>query len=64
MKRAFFIVEARHQELLEVGKRLDAGELRTVVDTVLPWSHAPDAFSGKVERKGRGKLVVAVAGAK
>jgi NADPH:quinone reductase-like Zn-dependent oxidoreductase len=61
IKRAFFIVEPRKEELLEVGKRLDAGKLRTVVDTVLPWAQAPDAFAGKVERQGRGKLVVAVA---
>jgi NADPH:quinone reductase-like Zn-dependent oxidoreductase len=61
IKRAFFIVESRKEELLEVGKRLDAGGLRTVVDTVLPWSQAPAVFAGKVERRGRGKLVVAVA---
>ncbi|MCU1293400.1 MAG: Alcohol dehydrogenase, zinc-binding domain protein, partial [Bryobacterales bacterium] len=59
-KRAFFIVEPRHRQLVEVGKLIDAGNLRPVVDTVLPWSRASQAYAGTVERRGRGKLVVKV----
>jgi NADPH:quinone reductase-like Zn-dependent oxidoreductase len=59
-KRAFFIVEPNQQQLVEIGKLLDSGDLRPVVDTVLPLSNASDAYTGKAERKGRGKLVVAV----
>jgi NADPH:quinone reductase-like Zn-dependent oxidoreductase len=59
-KRAFFIVEPNRQQLLEIGKLLEAGDLRPVVDTVLPFSQALTAYTGNVEKKGRGKLVVAV----
>ncbi len=61
-KRAFFIVEPRREQLVEIGRLLDAGDLRPVVDSVLDWPQASDAYAGKVERSGRGKLVVAVSG--
>ncbi len=54
-KQAFFIVEPNRQQLLEM-----IGNLRPVVDTVLPFSQASDAYTGNVKKKGRGKLVVAV----
>jgi NADPH:quinone reductase-like Zn-dependent oxidoreductase len=53
-KQAFFIVEPSRQQLLEIGN------LRPVVDTVLPFSQASDAYTGNVKKQGRGKLVVAV----
>jgi NADPH:quinone reductase-like Zn-dependent oxidoreductase len=59
-KEAFFIVEPRSQQLIEIGKLLDAGLLHPIVDVVLPFSEAPKAYVGTVERNGRGKLVVAV----
>ena len=58
IKRSFFIVEPYREQLVEIGRRIDAGELRPVVDTVLPLSKAADAYTGKIEKKGRGKLVV------
>lgn len=54
-KQAFFIVEPNRQQLMEM-----IGNLRPVVDTVLPFSQAADAYSGHVKKQGRGKLVVAV----
>ena len=60
-KAAFFIVEPDRKQLVEIGRLLDAGELRPVVDQVVPFSRASEAYTGKVERKGRGKLVVALA---
>jgi NADPH:quinone reductase-like Zn-dependent oxidoreductase len=59
-KQAFFIVEPNRQQLLEIGKLLEAGDLRPVVDTVLPFSQASAAFTRNIEKKGRGKLVVTV----
>jgi NADPH:quinone reductase-like Zn-dependent oxidoreductase len=59
-KNAFFIVEPDSRQLIEVGELADKGDLRPVVDTVLPFAQAPLAYAGKVEKKGRGKLVVAV----
>jgi NADPH:quinone reductase-like Zn-dependent oxidoreductase len=59
-KRAFFIVEPNRPQLLEIGKLLQAGDLRPVVETVLPFSQASAAFTRNIETKGRGKLVVTV----
>jgi NADPH:quinone reductase-like Zn-dependent oxidoreductase len=62
VKQAFFIVEPNREQLIRVGDLLDAGRLRTAVDAVLPLREAAAAYTGTVkERRGRGKLVVAVA---
>ncbi|MEP7366009.1 MAG: NADP-dependent oxidoreductase [Acidobacteriota bacterium] len=58
--QAFFIVEPRRTELEEIARRIDAGELRTVVDRVVGWTDAPDIFEGRRERGGRGKVAVHV----
>jgi NADPH:quinone reductase-like Zn-dependent oxidoreductase len=60
VKNAFFIVEPNRQQLIEVAELIDQGSLRPVVDTILPFSQAPLAYAGKVAKKGRGKLVVAL----
>jgi NADPH:quinone reductase-like Zn-dependent oxidoreductase len=61
VKQAFFIVEPNHEQLTRVGQMLDGGDLRTVVDAVLPLTQAAAAYAGDVKQKrGRGKLVVAV----
>jgi NADPH:quinone reductase-like Zn-dependent oxidoreductase len=59
-KRAFFIVEPSHPQLVEVGKQLDAGELRPVVDTIVPFAQAAGVYLGTFKKKGRGKLVVSL----
>lgn len=62
-KGAFFIVEAKRKQLEEIARLLDAGEIRPVVDAVVPLERAGEAYAGKVtEKLGRGKVVVAVAG--
>jgi NADPH:quinone reductase-like Zn-dependent oxidoreductase len=59
VKRAFFIVEPNHQQLIRIGELLESGDLHPVVDAVLPLTQASAAFTGEVkERRGRGKLVV------
>lgn len=59
-KEAFFIVEPNRRQLVEIGRLMDAAELRPVVDSVVPFRDAAKAFAGTVERKGRGKVVVSV----
>jgi NADPH:quinone reductase-like Zn-dependent oxidoreductase len=59
-KRAFFIVEPSHPKLVEVGKQLDAGALRTVVDTIVPFAQAASVYLGTFQKKGRGKVVVSL----
>lgn len=55
----FFIVEPNRTQLSEIAVMLDAGTLRTYLDTVVPFSQAAAAFGGKLEhRAGRGKIVV------
>lgn len=61
VKQAFFIVEPNQKQLVEVAALLESGQLRTVVDAVIPLLQAPEIYAGKVPRQGRGKLVVAVA---
>lgn len=57
-QQAFFIVEPDRQQLSEIARLLDAGELQSVVDRVLPFSQASDAYTQAVRKKGRGKQVV------
>jgi NADPH:quinone reductase-like Zn-dependent oxidoreductase len=59
-KEAFFIVEPKRGLLIEIGRLLDAGELRAFADTVLPLECATDAYSGKLKKRGRGKVVIDV----
>jgi NADPH:quinone reductase-like Zn-dependent oxidoreductase len=62
VKQAFFIVEPHHEQLTRIGDLLEAGDLHPVVDAVLPLAQASAAYTGEVrQRRGRGKLVVAVA---
>ena len=59
IKQAFFIVEPNQKQLSEVGDLLDTGQLKPVVDVVVPFAQAPAAYKGKVgQRQGRGKVVV------
>lgn len=59
-KAAFLLVEANRPQLVEIGRLLDAGDLRPVVDTQVPFSRAAEAYRGTIDRKGRGKLVVVI----
>src|SRR5262245_28339276 len=61
VKQAFFGVEPNQEELIQIRKLLQTKRLQTVVDAVLPLAQASAAYTGKVkERRGRGKLVIAV----
>ena len=57
-RQAFFIVEASRQQLIEISRRLDAGELQAVVDAVLPFPQALDAYTGAAHKKRHDKQVV------
>ena len=56
----YFIVEPDHGQLLELGTLVDAGELRTEVDSVFPLTEAPAAFERVASRGKRGKVVLEV----
>jgi NADPH:quinone reductase-like Zn-dependent oxidoreductase len=59
VKDAFFIVEPSSQQLAEIGRLLDQGELRVFVDAEVPLSKAAAAYSRTVQsRRGYGKTVI------
>jgi NADPH:quinone reductase-like Zn-dependent oxidoreductase len=60
VKQAFLLVEANGKQLATIADLLDSGKIRTVLDTVVPLSQAPEAFAGTVRRQGRGKVAVSI----
>jgi NADPH:quinone reductase-like Zn-dependent oxidoreductase len=61
-QRAFFIVEPKQSQLRAITTLIEAGRLRPFVSRIVPFSRAPQAYSGCVARKGPGKIVVSVTG--
>lgn len=60
-KAAFFIVEPNRGQLTEIARLLDSGEIKPVVDGVVTFAQASEAYFGTTGRqKGRGKVVVSV----
>lgn len=56
-KDAFFIVEPNREQLIEVARLIDAGQIRPIVDKVFPLNRARDAYEHKPTR---GKVVLQV----
>ena len=56
----FFIVEPNRAQLVELAGLVDAGELRSLVDSVFPLDEAPAAFARSMEPGKRGKVVLRV----
>jgi NADPH:quinone reductase-like Zn-dependent oxidoreductase len=60
-KDVFFIVEPNQKQLIEVGKLLDAGKMKTFLGPVFPLAEASSAYSGGIAKTGKhGKMVVAI----
>jgi len=57
VKSAFFIVEQNGQQLAELGKLFDSGELKAFVKAELPMEDADRAYNGSITGKP-GKLVI------
>jgi NADPH:quinone reductase-like Zn-dependent oxidoreductase len=61
VKDAFFIVEPNQKQLVEIGKQLDAGDLRAFVKATVALNDASAAYSREVRGNGGyGKIVIAV----
>ena len=58
-REAFFIVRPDREQLNEIGRLIDAGQLRPVVDRVFPLAEARQAYQHKPVR---GKVVLCVVG--
>ena len=60
-EKAFFIVEPNREQLTEIARLLDAGELQCFVDAIVPFANAADAYFGTITgRSGRGKSVLSI----
>jgi NADPH:quinone reductase-like Zn-dependent oxidoreductase len=58
----YFVVEPDREQLLELARLADAGELVPAVDSTYPLDRALEAFARLAERGKRGKVVLDVAG--
>lgn len=56
-KDHFFIVEANRAQLAEIARLIDGGQIRPIVDSVLPLAQAREAYARK---PARGKVVLQV----
>jgi len=56
------LVEPNKQELIEIANLVDTGEVKPVVDIVLPLSQAREAYERGLGGHNRGKLVLKVEG--
>jgi NADPH:quinone reductase-like Zn-dependent oxidoreductase len=61
LKDAFFIVEPDQQQLIEVGRLIDRGQLQAFLKAPVAFDRAPLAYSGQIATDTHGKLVVSVA---
>jgi NADPH:quinone reductase-like Zn-dependent oxidoreductase len=61
IQKIFFIVEPNQQQLIEIGKLLDAGSLKTFVNATLPLEEAAKAYEKHLPNElGYGKIVISV----
>jgi NADPH:quinone reductase-like Zn-dependent oxidoreductase len=54
----YFIVEPNRTQLIELGRRADAGELSVIIDSTFTLDDAPAAFARVAERGKHGKVVL------
>lgn len=58
----YFVVEPNREQLVELARLVDGGELRPAIDEVFPLDEARAAFERSMGRGKRGKVVLRVAG--
>jgi NADPH:quinone reductase-like Zn-dependent oxidoreductase len=57
----FFVVEPNREQLAELARLVDGGELRPAIDAVFPLDDARAAFERSMEHGKRGKVVLRIA---
>jgi NADPH:quinone reductase-like Zn-dependent oxidoreductase len=60
VKDAFFIVETKREQLIELARLIDAGKIRPIVGEVFPLERAAEAYFPVKKKGGPGKLVLRV----
>ena len=53
-------MEPNREQLAELTRLVDAGQLRVEVDSVFPLDAAPSAFARSMQRGKRGKVILHV----
>jgi NADPH:quinone reductase-like Zn-dependent oxidoreductase len=61
MHAVWFVVEPNQEQLIQIGKLIDAGKLRPIIDAVFPLSQARQAYEEGTKGHTRGKVVLRVA---
>jgi len=56
----YFVVEPNHEQLLELARLVDTGDLSPEIDSVFPLAEASAAFARSVARGKHGKVVLQV----
>ena len=62
VRGVFFIVKPNRDQLIEIGRLIDAGVVRPIVEATFPLEKAREAFERGVRGHNRGKLVLAIDG--
>lgn len=57
----YFVVEPNREQLIELGRLADNGQLRPIIDQVFPLADAREAFQRTTRKNRRGKIVLRVA---
>jgi NADPH:quinone reductase-like Zn-dependent oxidoreductase len=60
VRPVWFVVEPNREQLIQIGALIDAGNLRPIVETVLPLSQARQAYEQGSRGHTRGKIVLRV----
>jgi NADPH:quinone reductase-like Zn-dependent oxidoreductase len=59
-REAFMLVRADGKQLADIGKRIDAGELRVFLEAVYPLDNAREAYARAEQGKMKGKIALSV----
>ena len=60
VRPVWFIVEPSREQLIHISTMIDAGQIRPIIDTVLPLSQARQAFEQGARGHTRGKIVLRI----
>jgi NADPH:quinone reductase-like Zn-dependent oxidoreductase len=60
IRTEYFVVQPNREQLDELGRLIDSGDLRPAIDSVFPLAEAPAAFARSMARGKRGKVVLRV----
>jgi NADPH:quinone reductase-like Zn-dependent oxidoreductase len=60
VRPVWFVVEPNREQLIQIGALIDAGQVRPIIETVLPLSQARQAYEQGARGHTRGKIVLRV----